>query len=164
LVVSQEKVMHAVLVPQIVWVVTIALFTQVRVLHLSLTPLKVETQDPETQLTSLQTGEGFGHPGVKSQLPVTALHLEVPHCPTGLTQGVVLARVRQQEPETTVSLTQLLGPPLQLSTGKQVEHAVSQIPQQPAPQVLVFNLQSLAVTSSGEVPPKSSASILWKIQ
>jgi hypothetical protein len=72
--------------------------------------------------------------------------------------------VTQQEPETTVSLTQLFGRgEVQESTGRQVEHAVSQIPQQPAPQVKEFNLQIFATTSSGEVPAKSLASNLWKI-
>jgi hypothetical protein len=162
---SQLIATQAVLVPQSVWVLTIALLTQVWVLHLSLTPLKVEMQVPETQETVLQTGWEFGQPAVNSHIPETTLHVEVPHCPAGATQGVVLGRVTQQEPETTVSLTQLLGSAaVQASTGTQVEHAVSQIPQQPAPQVLVFNLQSLATTSSGEVPPKSSLSILLKIK
>jgi hypothetical protein len=72
--------------------------------------------------------------------------------------------VTQQEPETTVSLTQLEGVVgVQESTGRQVEQAVSQIPQQPVPQVRVFNLQSLATISSGEVPAKSSVSTLLKI-
>jgi hypothetical protein len=74
-------------------------------------------------------------------------------------QAFSLGRVTQQDPETTVSLTQLFGLGFkQESTGKQVPQVVSQTPQHAAPQVWVLSLQSLASTSSGEVWARSTLS------